>query len=103
MCFLWGCQVDEAEIDSRALAKLSDFETEQALEVLDQFCKCDLSKVRKKSAYLIGVMQRIKKTFSRANQMLQRAQERQKLQADRKRRQQVFYVGQQVLLSTKHL
>lgn len=55
-------QVEEAEIDDRALAKLADFETDQALEVLDQFCKCDLSKVRKKSAYLIGVMQRIRKS-----------------------------------------
>eukprot|EP00803_Ostreobium_quekettii_P010684 evm.model.scf_4266.1 EVM.evm.TU.scf_4266.1 scf_4266:598-4927(-) len=54
-------QVEEAEIDDRALAKLSEFDSEQALEALDQFCKCDLSKVRKKSAYLIGVMQRIKK------------------------------------------
>jgi len=54
-------KVEEAEIDDRALAKLSEFDSEQALEVLDQFCKCDLSKVRKKSAYLIGVMQRIKK------------------------------------------
>ena len=35
--------------------------------------------------------------------MLQRAQERQKIQADRKRREQVFHVGEQVLLSTEHL
>lgn len=60
---MWGhVKVEEAEIDDRALAKLADFETDQALEVLDQFSKCDLTKVRKKSAYLIGVMQRIKKS-----------------------------------------
>ena len=48
-------------------------------------------------------MQRMERTFSRASQMLQRAQERQKIQADRKRREQVFHVGEQVLLSTEHL
>ena len=48
-------------------------------------------------------MQRMERTFSRASQMLQRAQERQKVQADRKRREQVFRVGEQVLLSTEHL
>ena len=48
-------------------------------------------------------MQRMERTFSRASQMLQRAQERQKIQADRKRREQVFRVGEQVLLSTEHL
>ena len=35
--------------------------------------------------------------------MLQRAQERQKVQADKRRREQVFHVGEQVLLSTEHL
>ena len=48
-------------------------------------------------------MQRMERTFSRASQMLQRAQERQKIQADRKRREQVFRLGEQVLLSTEHL
>ena len=35
--------------------------------------------------------------------MLQRAQERQKVQADRRRREQVFHMGEQVLLSTEPL
>ena len=35
--------------------------------------------------------------------MLQRAQERQKIQDNRKRREQTFAVGEQVLLSTEHL
>ena len=35
--------------------------------------------------------------------MLQRAQERQGIQADRRRREQTFAIGEQVLLSTKHL
>ena len=48
-------------------------------------------------------VQRLEKTFARANQMLQRAQERQKIQADRRRREQTFAVGEQVLLSTEHL
>ena len=39
-------------------------------------------------------MQRMERTFSRASQMLQRAQERQKIQADKKRREQVFRVGE---------
>ena len=48
-------------------------------------------------------VQRLEKTFARVSQMLQRAQERQKIQADRKRREQTFAVGEQVLLSTEHL
>ena len=48
-------------------------------------------------------VQRIEKTFAQANQMLQRAQERQKVQADQRRREQTFAVGEQVLLSTEHL
>ena len=39
-------------------------------------------------------MQRMERTFSRASQMLQRAQERRKIQADKKRREQVFRVGE---------
>ena len=38
--------------------------------------------------------QRVEKTVSRASQMLQRAQERQKIQANRKRREQVFHIGE---------
>ena len=47
--------------------------------------------------------QRLERISQRAGQMLQRAQERQKIQADRRRREQVFHVGEQVLLSTEHL
>ena len=35
--------------------------------------------------------------------MLQRAQEPQKIQAGRRRRERIFCVGEQVLLSTEHL
>ena len=48
-------------------------------------------------------MQRMERTFNRASQMLQRAQERQKVQANKKRREQVFHIGEQVLLSTGNL
>ncbi len=48
-------------------------------------------------------VQRLQGTFAKATQYLHRAQERQKLQADQRRREQVFYPGNQVLLSTEHL
>ena len=48
-------------------------------------------------------IQRLQNTFQKATQYLHRAQERQKVQADRRRREQVFHVGEQVLLSTEHL
>ena len=48
-------------------------------------------------------VQRMKKTFQLAMQMVHRAQERQKKQADQRRRDQRFYSGDQVLLSTEHL
>ena len=38
--------------------------------------------------------QRLERISQRAGQMLQRAQERQKIQADRRRREQVFHVGE---------
>ena len=46
---------------------------------------------------------RMQRAFSRAQFHLNRAQERQKLQADRRRREQQFHVGDQVLLSTNNL
>ena len=46
---------------------------------------------------------RMQRAFSRAQFFLHRAQERQKIQADRRRREQAFHVGDQVLLSTENL
>ena len=48
-------------------------------------------------------VQRLEQTFKRASHMVQRAQERQKIQADKRRREQIFRVGEQVLFSTEHL
>ena len=45
----------------------------------------------------------MQRAFSRAQFYLHRAQERQKIQADRRRREQRFHVGDQVLLSTENL
>ena len=46
---------------------------------------------------------RMQRAFSRAQFYLHKAQERQKVQADKRRREQVFHVGDQVLLSTNNL
>ena len=46
---------------------------------------------------------RMQQAFSRATHYLHRAQQRQKVQADRRRREQTFHIGDQVLLSTKNL
>ena len=46
---------------------------------------------------------RMQRAFSRAQFFLHKSQERQKVQADRKRREQVFHVGDLVLLSTNNL
>ena len=46
---------------------------------------------------------RMQRAFSRAQFFLHKAQERQKVQADKRRREQVFHVGDQVLLSTNNL
>ena len=48
-------------------------------------------------------VQRLQSVFGKAVQYLHRAQERQKIQSDRRRREQVFQPGEQVLLSTEHL
>ena len=45
----------------------------------------------------------LQRVFSRAQFHLNRVQERQKVQADRRRREQRFHVGDQVLLSTNNL
>ena len=47
-------QVDE--LDDRALEALKEFTEEDALNVLGQFTKSDLSHVQNKSAFLCGVM-----------------------------------------------
>jgi len=44
------------ELDDRALEALKEFTEEDALNVLDQFTKSDLSHVQNKSAFLCGVM-----------------------------------------------
>ena len=46
---------------------------------------------------------RMKKTFRMAMQSMHKAQERQKRQADQRRREQRFHSGEQVLLSIEHL
>ena len=46
---------------------------------------------------------RMKRTFKKATEYLHRAQERQKTYADKRRREQVFHIGDQVLLSTENL
>ena len=46
---------------------------------------------------------RMQKTFQRAMQYVHLAQQRQKVQANQRRREQVFHQGDQVLLSTEHL
>ena len=44
------------ELDDRALEALKEFTEEDALNVLEQFMKSDLSHVQNKSAFLCGVM-----------------------------------------------
>lgn len=44
------------ELDDRALEALKEFSEEDALNVLEQFSKSDLSHVQNKSAFLCGVM-----------------------------------------------
>lgn len=44
------------ELDDRALEALKEFSPEDALHVLEQFTKSDLSHVQNKSAFLCGVM-----------------------------------------------
>lgn len=44
------------ELDDRALEALKEFAEEDALNVLEQFMKSDLSHVQNKSAFLCGVM-----------------------------------------------
>ena len=44
------------ELDDRALEALKEFTEEDASNVLEQFCKSDLSHVQNKSAFLCGVM-----------------------------------------------
>ena len=46
---------------------------------------------------------RMQRAFLRAQFFLHRAQERQKVQADRRRREQAFHMGDQVLVSTENL
>lgn len=47
-------------MDESVLVQLSSFPPEDAVECLEQFCKCDITKVRNKSAYIIGVMKRLR-------------------------------------------
>ncbi|XP_002157894.3 heterogeneous nuclear ribonucleoprotein Q isoform X1 [Hydra vulgaris] len=44
------------ELDDRALEALKEFNEDDASNVLEQFCKSDLSHVQNKSAFLCGVM-----------------------------------------------
>lgn len=44
------------ELDDRAMEALKEFTEEEALNVLEQFTKSDLSHVQNKSAFLCGVM-----------------------------------------------
>ena len=44
------------ELDDRALEALKEFTEEDALNVLEQFMKSDLSHVQNESAFLCGVM-----------------------------------------------
>ena len=46
---------------------------------------------------------RMQRAFLRAQFFLHRAEERQKVEADRRRREQAFHMGDQVLLSTENL
>ncbi|GMH34107.1 hypothetical protein BSKO_01941 [Bryopsis sp. KO-2023] len=52
--------IKEDELDNSVLIRLRDFPAEDAVECLEQFCKCDISKVRNKSAYIIGVIRRLR-------------------------------------------
>lgn len=56
----WWVQIKEDELDDTVLVKLGEFPAKDAVECLEQFCNCDITKIRNKSAYLIGVIRRVR-------------------------------------------
>lgn len=54
-------QVRPDELDDRALAALADLPVHTAVETLDAFAKLDLSGVRSKSAYVMGMVNRTRR------------------------------------------
>lgn len=47
-------------MDDGILRRLAEIDPKDALECLEQFSHCDLSRVRNKSAYIVGVMRRMR-------------------------------------------
>lgn len=47
-------------MDDSILRRLAEIDPREALECLEQFSHCDLSRVRNKSAYIVGVMRRMR-------------------------------------------